>query len=159
MEILLGFSKFLLAWHIIYQPLASWQVLTSITEGLQLLNVWIFIAIISDIQTKAEKKGGDYIINGSKMWITNAFQADWMCLLANTSSGPSHQNKSMIVLPMDTPGEHQRVKIHPFVTYKTMSDNIRISWTAIFKTVSCLVTVTLHLLYYYLQLFIYLLIF
>ena len=27
-----------------------------------------------DIKTKAEKKGGDYIINGSKMWITNAHQ-------------------------------------------------------------------------------------
>jgi len=27
-----------------------------------------------DIKTKAEKNGGDYIINGSKMWITNAHQ-------------------------------------------------------------------------------------
>ena len=38
------------------------------------------------------------------MWITNAFQADWMCLLANTGDGPVHQNKSLICLPMDTKG-------------------------------------------------------
>ena len=28
--------------------------------------------------------GGDYVINGGKMWTTNGTQADWMCLLANT---------------------------------------------------------------------------
>ncbi len=38
------------------------------------------------------------------MWITNAFQADWMCLLANTGDGPVHQNKSLICLPMDAKG-------------------------------------------------------
>ena len=59
---------------------------------------------MSDIKTRAEKQGGDYVINGSKMWITNAFQADWVCLLANTSDGPAHLNKSLICVPMDTPG-------------------------------------------------------
>lgn len=43
---------------------------------------------VASIKTRAEKKGDEYIINGSKMWITNAFQADWMCLLANTGSSP-----------------------------------------------------------------------
>ena len=39
------------------------------------------------------------------MWITNAFQADWMCLLANTSSDkPAHLNKSLICLPMKEKG-------------------------------------------------------
>ena len=37
--------------------------------------------------TSANRQGDDLIINGQKMWITNAFQADWMCLLANTSEG------------------------------------------------------------------------
>ena len=37
--------------------------------------------------TSAVRRGDDLIINGQKMWITNAFQADWMCLLANTSEG------------------------------------------------------------------------
>jgi citronellyl-CoA dehydrogenase len=59
---------------------------------------------VSAIATTARKDGDDYIINGAKMWITNSLQADWMCLLANTSSGAAHSNKSLIVVPMKTPG-------------------------------------------------------
>jgi len=54
--------------------------------------------------TTARRVGDDLVINGQKMWITNAFQADWMCLLANTSEGAPHRNKSLICLPMDSPG-------------------------------------------------------
>jgi len=61
--------------------------------------------------TTAIRQGDDLIINGQKMWITNAFQADWMCLLANTSEGHPHRNKSLICLPMDTPGIHLAKKI------------------------------------------------
>merc|ERR550525_1245484 len=56
--------------------------------------------------TTARRVGDDLVINGQKMWITNAFQADWMCLLANTREGNPHRNKSLICLPMDTPGIH-----------------------------------------------------
>ncbi len=59
---------------------------------------------VSAIRTTARRDGGDYVINGSKMWITNSLQADWMCLLANTSDGPAHRNKSLVVVPMKTPG-------------------------------------------------------
>jgi citronellyl-CoA dehydrogenase len=59
---------------------------------------------VSAIATTARKDGDDYIINGAKMWITNSLQADWMCLLANTSAGAAHANKSLIVVPMKTPG-------------------------------------------------------
>jgi len=59
---------------------------------------------VSAITTTAVRKGDDYVINGQKMWITNSFQADWMCLLANTSEGAPHRNKSLICLPMDAPG-------------------------------------------------------
>lgn len=54
--------------------------------------------------TKAVKNGDEYVINGGKMWTTNGTQADWMCLLANTSDGPPHRNKSLICLPMNLPG-------------------------------------------------------
>ena len=46
----------------------------------------------------------DLVINGSKMWITNGAEADWICLLATTNDGLSHRNKSLICVPMDTPG-------------------------------------------------------
>ena len=59
---------------------------------------------VAAIRTTARKDGGDYVINGSKMWITNSLQADWMCLLAITGDGPAHRNKSLIIVPMDTPG-------------------------------------------------------
>jgi citronellyl-CoA dehydrogenase len=48
---------------------------------------------VASIKTSARSDGDDYVINGGKMWITNGTQADWICLLANTSrrTGPSQQ--------------------------------------------------------------------
>ncbi len=66
---------------------------------------------VSAVKATARKDGGDYIINGAKMWITNSLQADWMCLLANTSEGAAHKNKSLIVVPMNTPGVIKAQKI------------------------------------------------
>ena len=66
---------------------------------------------VSAIKTTARKDGGDYVINGAKMWITNSLQADWMCLLANTSEGAAHKNKSLIIVPMNTPGITKAKKI------------------------------------------------
>ena len=59
---------------------------------------------VASIKTTAVTDGEDYVINGGKMWITNGVQADWICLLANTGDGPVHHNKSLIVVPMDSPG-------------------------------------------------------
>lgn len=59
---------------------------------------------VARIQTRAVSQGDDYVINGSKLWITNGIQADWMCALVNTSDGHPHTNKSLLVIPMDTPG-------------------------------------------------------
>jgi citronellyl-CoA dehydrogenase len=59
---------------------------------------------VSGIKTTARKDGDDYVINGSKLFITNGHQADWVCLLANTGDGPVHRNKSLIMVPMNSPG-------------------------------------------------------
>jgi citronellyl-CoA dehydrogenase len=59
---------------------------------------------VASVKTTAKKDGGDYVIDGGKMWTTSGTQADWMCLLANTSDGPVHKNKSLICLPMKTKG-------------------------------------------------------
>jgi citronellyl-CoA dehydrogenase len=66
---------------------------------------------VASIRTTARKDGDDYVIDGGKMWITNSLQADWMCLLANTSEGAAHKNKSLIMVPMDTPGITRARKI------------------------------------------------
>ncbi len=59
---------------------------------------------VASIRTNARKDGDDYVINGGKMWITNGTQADFMCMLANTSDGPVHKNKSLIIVPMKSKG-------------------------------------------------------
>jgi citronellyl-CoA dehydrogenase len=59
---------------------------------------------VAGLKTTARKDGDDYVINGTKMWITNAPQADFICLLANTSDDKPHKNKSLIVVPMKSPG-------------------------------------------------------
>jgi len=59
---------------------------------------------VANIKTHARKDGDDYVINGGKMWITNSLQADFMVMLANTGDAPKHQNKSLIVVPMDSKG-------------------------------------------------------
>ncbi len=59
---------------------------------------------VAAIKSNAKRDGDDYVINGQKMWITNGTQADFMCMLVNTSDGPMHSSKSLIIVPMDTPG-------------------------------------------------------
>ncbi|HSV79840.1 MAG TPA: acyl-CoA dehydrogenase family protein [Ramlibacter sp.] len=59
---------------------------------------------VASIRTTARKHGDDYVINGGKMWTTNGTQADFCVVLANTSDGAPHRNKSLIVVPMKTPG-------------------------------------------------------
>jgi citronellyl-CoA dehydrogenase len=86
---------------------------------------------VANIKTKAEKRNGDYIINGSKMWITNAFQGDWMCMLANTGPGPKHLNKSLIIVPYKLPGVHLARKIDKLGmrcsdTAEIFLDNVRV---------------------------------
>ena len=66
---------------------------------------------VAALKTTARADGDDYVINGSKMWITNGMQADWCCLLANTSDGAPHKNKSMLIVPLHAKGV-QRQKIH-----------------------------------------------
>src|SRR5438552_13299031 len=59
---------------------------------------------VASIKTTARKVGDDYVIDGGKMWTTNGTQADFCCVLANTSDGPVHRNKSLIIVPMKTHG-------------------------------------------------------
>ena len=85
---------------------------------------------VAALKTSAKIDGGDYVINGSKMWITNGMKADWCCLLANTSEGPAHKNKSLIVVPMDAPGITKQ-KIHKIGmnssdTAQIFFDNVRV---------------------------------
>jgi len=67
---------------------------------------------VARIKTHARKDGDDYVINGSKLWITNGIQADWMCALVNTTDDHPHRNKSLVIIPMDTKGVVQARKLN-----------------------------------------------
>jgi citronellyl-CoA dehydrogenase len=60
---------------------------------------------VAGIRTKAVRDGDHWVINGSKLYITNGTQADWICLLARTEEGSSgFAGMSLIIVPTDTPG-------------------------------------------------------
>jgi citronellyl-CoA dehydrogenase len=59
---------------------------------------------VASIRTRAEKDGDDYIINGTKLFITNGTQADFICLLTRTSNDPGYRGMSLIIVPTSTPG-------------------------------------------------------
>ncbi len=85
---------------------------------------------VAALKTTARRDGDDYLINGSKMWITNGMKADWCCLLANTSDGSPHKNKSMIVVPMDAPGitrqKIRKIGMDSSDTAQLFFDNVRV---------------------------------
>ncbi len=85
---------------------------------------------VAALKTTAKKDGGDYLINGSKMWITNGMQADWCCLLANTSEGAPHKNKSLIMVPLNSPGvtrqKIEKIGMHSSDTAQLFFDNVRV---------------------------------
>jgi citronellyl-CoA dehydrogenase len=85
---------------------------------------------VAAIRTTARKDGDDYVLNGSKMWITNGLQADWCCLLANTSDGSPHKNKSLIIVPMDAKGVSRqkihKIGMHSSDTAQLFFDDVRV---------------------------------
>ena len=86
---------------------------------------------VASIRTTARKDGSDYIINGGKMWTTNGTQADFCCLLANTSDGSAHRNKSLLIVPMKTPGitvakKIRKMGMHSSDTAQLHFDDVRV---------------------------------
>lgn len=86
---------------------------------------------VASIKTTARRDGDDYVINGGKMWTTNGTQADWICLLANTSDGPVHLNKTLICVPMKTKGVQvarklDKMGMHASDTAQIFFDDVRV---------------------------------
>jgi citronellyl-CoA dehydrogenase len=59
---------------------------------------------VAGIRTRAVRDGDEWVINGSKLYITNGTQADWLCLLARTTEDVGYQGMSLIVVPTATEG-------------------------------------------------------
>ncbi|HBG74596.1 MAG: acyl-CoA dehydrogenase [Chloroflexi bacterium GWB2_49_20] len=89
----------------------------------------------SDLQggvtTKAIKSGNEWIINGAKMWITNASIADYIITLVRTDPSRGAHSLSMIIVPVETPGlqihpPEKKMGLHGSQTNALTYDNIRV---------------------------------
>nr|WP_198288768.1 acyl-CoA dehydrogenase family protein [Leptospira vanthielii] len=59
---------------------------------------------VAGIRTVAKRVGDEYIVNGSKMWITNAGHADWFFVLAKTDPNAGHKGMTGFIVDAKTPG-------------------------------------------------------
>ena len=61
----------------------------------------------TNIQTRIEREGDEYVINGRKWWTSNALHRNCRVLIVmgkTNPGGPPHRQQSMLVVPLDTPG-------------------------------------------------------
>src|SRR5213596_2177824 len=85
---------------------------------------------LASLQTRAEKDGDDYVINGQKIWTTLAHMSQYMLLLARTDPDvPKHKGLSYFILPMNSPGVTVRPLMNMAGTHEfneVFFDNVRI---------------------------------
>src|SRR6476620_11372175 len=61
---------------------------------------------VARMKTTAERRGDEYVLNGSKTFITNAGRAAWTVVFAKTDATKGHRGISAFVVAMDAPGVH-----------------------------------------------------
>jgi alkylation response protein AidB-like acyl-CoA dehydrogenase len=83
------------------------------------------------VKTKAKLDGDEWVINGSKMWITNASVADYIVTLARTRPETGSRSLSMFIVPTDSPGltihpPEKKMGLHASQTNALSYDNVRV---------------------------------
>ncbi|BBO69771.1 citronellyl-CoA dehydrogenase [Desulfosarcina alkanivorans] len=86
---------------------------------------------VAALQTTAVREGDEYVINGSKTYITNGTQADFLTMLARTGDEPGHHCFSLFVVPTDLPGfqvskKLDKMGIRSSDTAELFFDNLRL---------------------------------
>jgi len=67
---------------------------------------------LASVRTRAVRDGDDYVINGDKIWTSNAHRSDWCIVLARTDPAASkHKGISFFLVDMKTPG----ITVQPIV--------------------------------------------
>ncbi len=59
---------------------------------------------VAGLRTRARRDGDEWVIDGTKLYITNGAQADWYCVLARTSDEGGSRGLSQILVPADAVG-------------------------------------------------------
>ncbi|MFB8089728.1 acyl-CoA dehydrogenase family protein [Streptomyces sp. NPDC055992] len=88
------------------------------------------------LATRAVRDGADYVINGSKMFITNGTWADVVLLFARTNDTPGHKGVSAFLVPADTPGLtrrtiHGKLGLRGQATAELVLEDVRVPATAL----------------------------
>lgn len=96
----------------------------------------------SSMRTTARRDGDDWVLNGSKMWITNGSVADVAVVWARTDpDGPDAGAVRGFVVPTDSPGFsapeiHRKVSLRASVTSELVLDDVRLPADAVLPDVS-----------------------
>src|SRR5437588_6014316 len=67
---------------------------------------------VARLKTTAERRGDEYVLNGSKTFITNAAYADWTVVSAKTDVSRGHVGMTALIVPLDTPGMTMDTHLH-----------------------------------------------
>ncbi len=80
------------------------------------------------IRTRAERKGDRYVINGQKMWITGAANADWGIVFARTGAGGDRAGISCFIVDGKSKGMTTREipVIRAYAPYEVFFDNVEV---------------------------------
>ena len=83
------------------------------------------------VRTSAELVNDEWVINGTKMWITNASIADFIVTLVRTDPNGGSQSLSLIVTPIDTPGlsigpPEKKMGLKGSPTHPVTYENVRV---------------------------------
>ena len=86
---------------------------------------------VAALKSTAKKEGDVYVLNGSKIYITNGTQADFYTLLARTSDAPGAHSFSLFVVPRELPGieisrKLEKIGVWCSDTAEIFFDNVRI---------------------------------
>ncbi|RST22130.1 acyl-CoA dehydrogenase [Streptomyces sp. WAC04770] len=89
-----------------------------------------------NLATRAVRDGGDYVINGTKMFITNGTWADVVLLFARTNDAPGHRGVSAFLVPADTPGLtrhtiHGKLGLRGQATAELVLEDVRVPATTL----------------------------
>jgi acyl-CoA dehydrogenase len=75
---------------------------------------------VNGIQTRARRDGDEWVLNGSKVFITNGSWSDYVVVAARTSDDPGHDNLTLFIVDADTPGfDRTRMKMIAWQTSHT----------------------------------------